>query len=613
MSIDYSQLSKDDLIKIIEKLESRKKYGLIWNEEKTKEQYEKESENALPVLKEVKDKEIKTDPTKPINILIEGDNYHTLSVLNYTHQCKIDVIYIDPPYNTGSAKEWKFNDQWIDKNDTYRHSKWLSFISKRLNLAKNLLKDNGVILISIDDNEYAQLKLLCDSLFGEKQFIGSLVWEKKKKGSHLDGSITNVKEYILAYCKNSNSYKGLVGEIKDDIETYPCVNPGNGFSKRIIPAGIISNYKEANYELPAGTEISAGNMKLKLIDDLIIKDKRLFRDIIIEAEWRYDQKSLNEFALNRELYITRDLYLRRIVKHPREKKLKDLLLRTSKSYMETIYEELINAVYEEKPRDEIEQIINRIRSTEQSDYSSQIDPKNLYKDGWGSNEDGDNELRDFFGKKIFDYPKPSRLIEKLIAATQISNGIVLDFFAGTGTTGEAVLKLQNKGRYIQFILCTNNENNICTDICYPRIAKVIKGYKNRSGESIKKAGGNLKYFKTAFVKDSISRDDLKMRITLECTEMLCLREGVFEEVKTASEYRIFKQNNKVMGIYYALERDGLEQLKKELDNIKGEKILYCFTIDPLGLEKDDFADWDDVSLEAIPQPILDIYKGIYNL
>ncbi len=613
MSIDYSQLSKDDLIKIIEKLESRKKYGLIWNEEKTKEQYEKESENALPVLKEVKDKEIKTDPTKPINILIEGDNYHTLSVLNYTHQCKIDVIYIDPPYNTGSAKEWKFNDQWIDKNDTYRHSKWLSFISKRLNLAKNLLKDNGVILISIDDNEYAQLKLLCDSLFGEKQFIGSLVWEKKKKGSHLDGSITNVKEYILAYCKNSNSYKGLVGEIKDDIETYPCVNPGNGFSKRIIPAGIISNYKEANYELPAGTEISAGNMKLKLIDDLIIKDKRLFRDIIIEAEWRYDQKSLNEFALNRELYITRDLYLRRIVKHPREKKLKDLLLRTSKSYMETIYEELINAVYEEKPRDEIEQIINRIRSTEQSDYSSQIDPKNLYKDGWGSNEDGDNELRDFFGKKIFDYPKPSRLIEKLIAATQISNGIVLDFFAGTGTTGEAVLKLQNKGRYIQFILCTNNENNICTDICYPRIAKVINGYKNRSGESIKKADGNLKYFKTAFVKDSISRDDLKMRITLECTEMLCLREGVFEEVKTASEYRIFKQNNKVMGIYYALERDGLEQLKKELDNIKGEKILYCFTIDPLGLDKDDFADWDGISLEAIPQPILDIYKGIYNL
>ncbi len=251
MPRDYSQLSKDDLINIIEKLESRKGYGLIWDEEKTKEQFEKESENALPVLKEAKDKEIKTDPTKPINILIEGDNYHALSVLNYTHQGKIDVIYIDPPYNTGGSKEWKFNDQWVDKNDTYRHSKWLSFISKRLNLAKNLLKDDGVILISIDDNEYAQLKLLCDSLFGEKQFIGSLVWEKKKKGSHLDSSITNVKEYILAYCKNSNSYKGLVGEIKDDIETYPCVNPEMDFLRESYLQGLCQTTKKPimNYRL----------------------------------------------------------------------------------------------------------------------------------------------------------------------------------------------------------------------------------------------------------------------------------------------------------------------------------------------------------------------------
>jgi len=135
---DYTKLEKDDLLKVIEKLESRKKYGLIWDEEKTKEQFEKESENALPVLKEVKGKEIKTDTSKPTNILIEGDNYHALSVLNYTHQGKIDVIYADPPYNTG-AKDWKYNNSFVDSNDTYRHSKWLSFMDKRLRLAKNLL------------------------------------------------------------------------------------------------------------------------------------------------------------------------------------------------------------------------------------------------------------------------------------------------------------------------------------------------------------------------------------------------------------------------------------------------------------------------------------------
>ena len=167
MAKDYSKLEKDDLLKVITKLESRKKYGLVWDEEKTKEQFEKESENALPVLKEVKGKEIKTDASKPTNILIEGDNYHTLSVLNYTHQGKVDVIYIDPPYNTGK-NDFKYNDSWIDENDAYRHSKWLSFMSKRLRLAKLLLKDDGIILLSIDDNEIAQLKMLCDEIFGEQ-------------------------------------------------------------------------------------------------------------------------------------------------------------------------------------------------------------------------------------------------------------------------------------------------------------------------------------------------------------------------------------------------------------------------------------------------------------
>ena len=138
MPNDYSKLSREGLLKVVEKLESRKKYGLIWDEERTKEQFEKESENALPVLKEVKGKEIKTDPSKPVNILIEGDNYHALSVLNYTHQGKIDVVYIDPPYNRGGS-DFKYNDCYVDKDDSYRHSKWLSFMNKRLRLLKPLL------------------------------------------------------------------------------------------------------------------------------------------------------------------------------------------------------------------------------------------------------------------------------------------------------------------------------------------------------------------------------------------------------------------------------------------------------------------------------------------
>src|SRR3989338_6951545 len=143
MAKDYSKLEKEELIKLVEKLDSRKKYGLIWDEEKVKEQFEKDAENALPVLKEISSKEITDEDTsKPVNILIEGDNYHALSVLNFTHQGKIDVIYIDPPYNTG-AKDWKYNNDFVDATDSYRHSKWISFMRKRLNLAKNLLTDEG--------------------------------------------------------------------------------------------------------------------------------------------------------------------------------------------------------------------------------------------------------------------------------------------------------------------------------------------------------------------------------------------------------------------------------------------------------------------------------------
>ena len=210
---------------------------------------------------------------------------------------------------------------------------------------------------------------------------------------------------------------------------------------------------------------------------------------------------------------------------------------------------------------------------------------------------------------MFQYPKsPYAVMECIRASSDKKDAVILDFFAGSGTTGHAVFELNREdGGNRKFIICTNDEGNIATKVCYPRIKKIISGWKENKG-----FGGSLKYFKTKFVKKNANGDDFKTRITHECTEMLCLREGVFGEVKKTDHYRIFQQGDKTLAVYYSLDRKSLPALKKELEKMDGEKILYCFTLDATGLSKTEFANWHGVTLEPIPQKILDVYKQIYE-
>lgn len=181
------------------------RYGLRW--ENKPEKFDEESKGKLPSLKHITAKSIHSDPAKPNHVLIQGDNYHALKVLAYTHERAVDVIYIDPPYNTGN-KDFKYNDRFVDREDGYRHSKWLSFMAKRLRLAKVLLKDTGVLLISIDDNEVFQLKLLCDEIFGEVNFVCQFIHKNNsnKNQAKLVGVST---EYVLCYAKSRSALKGV--------------------------------------------------------------------------------------------------------------------------------------------------------------------------------------------------------------------------------------------------------------------------------------------------------------------------------------------------------------------------------------------------------------------
>lgn len=419
------------------------------------------------------------------NLYIEGDNLDVLKVLRETYLGKVKMIYIDPPYNTGN--DFVYNDNFAhgkgefeqksglfdeDGNQTIDpmqrntesngrfHTDWLNMIYPRIKIARDLLADDGVIFISIDDCEIENLKKICDEVFGSVSFVAQLVWEKKKKGSFLSKSITNIKEYILVYCKNKEHFQGLIGEINDAEETYPCINAINKRELRIIPAGIESKYRESNFFMSKGSEISDTTMSIVLHSDLVIQNGILAEELILEGNWRYSQASMKEYALKKELYITRDLYLRRIVKETRYKTMKDLLPRVG----------------------------------EDSDIShtGTVDTKNLNSSGWGSNEDADEELRLLFGgQKLMDYPKPVRLILKLLASYRNSDKYtVLDFFSGSATTAHSVMMLNKvDGGKRKFIMVQLPE------VCDSETEAYKAGYRNIceiGKERIRRAGKKVK-------------------------------------------------------------------------------------------------------------------------
>ncbi len=292
------------------------------------------------------------------NLYIEGDNLDVLKLLQETYLGKVKMIYIDPPYNTGN--DFVYEDDFSEDAEGYVyersgqydeqgnrlvqntesngrfHTDWLNMIYPRLKLAKNLLAKDGVIFISIDDNEVDSMRKMCSEIFGEQNFVAQLVWEKKKKGAFLSKNYINMKEYILVYAKNNGAFLGLVGEINSDTETYPCIKTTNARGIRIIRKGTPSKYKEKNYSILANTRISAGNMELIFLDEVVIRDGLLQADVRIDSNWIYSQKALDEYAAEGLLYITQDNYIRRIVSEKRVKMLKDMLLRVGNDGKSTL-------------------------------------------------------------------------------------------------------------------------------------------------------------------------------------------------------------------------------------------------------------------------------------
>lgn len=534
---DYTQ---DELIEVVKNLRRRKKFGLVWEDKP--EEVVGLCQTNLPVLEEVAERAIIDEQNSRTNIFIEGDNYHSLSALNYTHAGKVDVIYIDPPYNTGS-NDFIYNDKYVDREDTFRHSKWLSFMSKRLRLAKQLLSDEGIIYISIDDNEHSNLKMLCDEIFDEAKFLGTITWEKRTKSQNTKTAREMLQlktEYVLAY-KNVN--------------------------ERVAFA--LEESGEKKYEL----EDNKGLYRLKKVEEMSAKGMRGRKTMIYPImdvlprdgyQWKVGKATISDF-LKRE----------------------DIQLVEGKPYQKI------------RPSDESSKTFTPFWS------------HFLGKDAYGTAETGKSELKKIFDgdDKNFETVKPVKLIKKLLFHVNKREDVtVLDFFAGSGTTAQAVRELNEEdGGSRKFILCTNNENNIADEIAYPRIKKVIEGYSGKEGLPT-----NVRYFKTSLVSKKQTDDQTRVELVARSTDMICIREDTFGEIANEGSYKVFKGNKGYSAI--AFEPDAIEPLKSRLQGIK-DKLpisIYVFSLSNDSYESD-FADLKNKhQLRPIPESILEVYKRIFT-
>ena len=548
----YSSYSKEELIEEIKILKKRKKYGIIWEDKP--EQVAELCKEKLPILTEDKTKEIKTNTEKPVNILIEGDNYHALSILNYTYKGKVDVVYIDPPFNTG-AKNWKYDNNYVDINDSFRHSKWLSMMEKRLKLTKPLLKRDGVLICAIDDNECAHLGVLLEGLFQGYEIHCITIVHNPRGIQGKNFSYTH--EYAYFVFRKDLKIISIRKIKEEDIEWRNLrdnggqslrTNAKNCFYGIIVDGGKIVDFTDVlkNDEHPE--------------KQTIIKDGKFYIYPIdrsgVERKWRYARQSIEE------------------VKH---------LLR----------------IKETKNRYEIE--IGK-------DFGT---VRTVWQDSrYDANEYGTKLVNRLVPGCNFDFPKSIFNTYDCIAPILYSrkNAVVLDYFAGSGTTGHAVMMLNKEDNgNRQFILCTNNENGIARDVCYPRIKKVIDGHKDYP--TITGIPANLLYFETDFV-DAEPTDKNKIKLTKQATEMICIKERTFEKVLEKKVFKIFKNTNHYTGIIF--DQMAIPAFKKIIKGIKGKFSVYVFSLGDETFD-DEFSDVKQrVQLSPIPEAILRVYRRIFR-
>ena len=409
-------LTNEERSNLIGLLRQHKKYGLVWEDKP--EDVEERLREDLPVFYEVKEKALlSVEPDAPNHILIEGDNLEALTALSYTHEGKIDVIYIDPPYNTGN-KDFIYNDSFVDTEDSYRHSKWLSFMNKRLKIAKKLLSDKGVIFISIDDNEQANLKLLCDEIFGEINNVGNICRATGTTTGQDANKIGSSLDYCLVYRRTENFQLGGLPLSEKDLKRFKDRDEKGSFSTLQLRKTGNADRREDRPNMfypviaPDGTEVYP------------------FGPGDYLSRWRVAKSSLESLLKDNMIVWKKDETIKQIVVD---------------GFVKSMWTPYVKYYSEGRTK----QVSNLFQELE-------------------GNKKASLQLKDIFGGKgLFEYPKPVEFLNILLTIGSSTDSTIFDFFAGSGTTLHATMQLNAEdGGHRQCILVTNNENNICEEVTY---------------------------------------------------------------------------------------------------------------------------------------------------
>jgi len=562
-------------------------YGLVWLD--VPEAFDEESETKIPILEEVPELAIHHDDGKPTHILIEGDNYHALTCLNYTHKGKVDVIYIDPPYNTGSDgftyKDKRFLEKFPDgtklpTNHPLRHSCWLSFMEKRLRLAYDLLRDDGVMYISIGDDEVAQLSLLCNTIMERIAIVSRIA----KKGSDQGTHFRPTKDYVLVYAKNKSAVKGFEDTVLPEglDRDYPFTDD---FSTR--------KYRKAHSLFQASLDPMRGCKNQRYYiqapdGTLIIPPGEHFPTISKEGEKIEPQSR-------------RDKVWRWSVDSFLSKKNRIMFAKSQKSPLVDCWGNHTDwNVYEKKYQDEEEyELSNSLPNDVVSNYTNAL---------------GTSRLSDY--DIDFAFSKPYELVRYLIEITRKrKDAIILDFFAGSGTTMDAVMQLNESDNGTrQSIMVQLNEDNISQGITYLRNKRVMEGYTNKKGKKFTSVGNSLKYYRTAFVgknkpKDATDEDKLTLSKKAGC--LLALAENTLYEQKSTDFYQIYSdEKGHSTAIYFQEDGAAYDEFLNDVEHINGKRTVYIFSWGTADEFRSDFEMMKDVTVKSIPQPILDIYKSL---